>query len=54
MIALRVFAVWMLGAAGLPLLAQEDGHHWFDNYKQAVAEAKRTGKPLFLEYRCEP
>ena len=41
-----------LTAGMLP--AQEDGIHWFDNYKAALAEAKRTGKPLFLEYRCEP
>ena len=32
----------------------EDGITWFDNYKGALAEAKKTGKPIFLEYRCEP
>lgn len=34
--------------------ADDDGLTWFDNYSQALQEAKRTGKPLFLEYRCEP
>jgi hypothetical protein len=27
---------------------------WFDNYDDAVAEAKKTGKPIFLEFRCSP
>lgn len=27
---------------------------WLDNYEAAVAEAKRTGKPIFLEFRCAP
>ena len=36
------------------LVAQEDGIHWIDNYLEAVREATRTGKPIFLEYRCEP
>ncbi len=40
--------------SGLPLAAQEDGLHWHDNYKAALEEAKKTGKPLFIEYRCEP
>jgi hypothetical protein len=37
-----------------PLLAQdEDTIDWFDNYEKAVQEAKRTNKPIFLEFRCE-
>ena len=27
---------------------------WLDNYQAAVKAAKATGKPIFLEYRCEP
>ena len=27
---------------------------WLDNYQAALKEAKATGKPIFLEYRCEP
>jgi len=26
---------------------------WLDNYGDAIREAKRTQKPLFLEFRCE-
>ena len=35
-----------------PLLAQDE-IHWQGDYQQARAEAKRTGKPIFLEFRCE-
>jgi len=38
------------------LLAQEPGTggiKWTDNYQEALAEARRTGKPIFLEFRCE-
>ena len=38
--------------AGL-LRAQEEGIHWLDSYKEALKEAKRTQKPIFLEFRCE-
>jgi hypothetical protein len=34
--------------------AQAQGIRWLTNYKQAIEEAKRTQKPIFLEYRCEP
>jgi hypothetical protein len=27
---------------------------WLDNYDAALAEAKKTGKPIFLEFRCAP
>ena len=32
----------------------DDGLEWLDNYQQAIQQAKATGKPIFLEYRCEP
>jgi hypothetical protein len=44
-------ALWLLAG---PLAAQDDGIYWFNNYSDALQEAKRTGKPIFLEYRCEP
>lgn len=49
---LLLFPVLCLTAA----FAQDsdsDGIHWFDNYKDAIREAKRTQKPIVLEYRCE-
>ena len=27
---------------------------WYTDYAAALAEAKRTGKPLFVAFRCEP
>jgi hypothetical protein len=27
---------------------------WHTDYEKATAEAKRTGKPIFLVFRCEP
>jgi hypothetical protein len=36
------------------LLAQDDEINWLENYSEAIREAKRTSKPIFLEFRCEP
>ena len=27
---------------------------WYTDYAAARAEARRTGKPLFVAFRCEP
>lgn len=29
-------------------------HGWFTDYSAALTEAKKSGKPLFLVFRCEP
>ena len=42
----------MKGASSL--LAQDGEIHWLDNYQETIQEAKRTQKPIFLEFRCEP
>jgi len=36
------------------LAADEDGLLWLDNYNTAIQEARRTNRPIFLEFRCEP
>jgi hypothetical protein len=46
--------VCLVGSAVGPLMAQEDEMYWLDNYAEAIREAKRTQKPIFLEFRCEP
>ncbi len=51
---LRLSLACALLFLAVPLAAQDDGLYWFDNYNDALQEAKRTGKPIFLEYRCEP
>jgi hypothetical protein len=32
----------------------QDDIQWLDNYEAAKKAARETGKPIFLEYRCEP
>ncbi len=34
--------------------AQSGELFWYDNYPDALKEARETGKPIFLEYRCSP
>jgi hypothetical protein len=31
----------------------QDGIRWLDNYEEARKESRATGKPIFLEFRCE-
>ena len=49
-----LYAILLAVAAGLagPLLAQDE-IPWLDSYSEAIREAKRTQKPIFLEFRCE-
>jgi hypothetical protein len=56
MLTRRFAALTCLAFAGtIPASAQQDdGLHWFDKYADAIQEARRTQKPIFLEYRCEP
>lgn len=35
-------------------VADNDRLIWLDNYDAALQEAKKTGKPIFLEFRCAP
>lgn len=39
-------------AAGQPF--EDDTLEWLDNYQQALAQAKETGRPLLVEFRCSP
>jgi hypothetical protein len=48
-----IFAV-LLAACTLSLVAQDDDINWLGSYQEALHVAKQTGKPIFLEYRCEP
>jgi hypothetical protein len=34
--------------------SDDDGLLWLDNYNTAIQEARRTNRPIFLEFRCEP
>jgi len=48
-----VLACVLLGF-GSKSFAQDNEIRWFDNYRETIQEAKRTQKPIFLEFRCEP
>jgi hypothetical protein len=58
-IAAPIVAVLALGvlADGLaqpPVKQALVSKGWFTDYETARAEAKRTGKPLMIVFRCEP
>ena len=51
--ALSCFAgLSALGPAPLPVHAAESW--WLSDYREALRTAKQTGKPIFVEFRCEP
>ncbi|MDE0263535.1 MAG: hypothetical protein OXJ37_14120 [Bryobacterales bacterium] len=31
-----------------------DAVSWIENYDEAIEVASKTGKPIFLEFRCAP
>jgi hypothetical protein len=45
-------ALVLLAASAAP--AQPARFGWHTDYQSARAEARRTGKPIFLVFRCEP
>ncbi len=50
-----IYTLLLAGALASPQAARaQDTVEWFDSYEAALEEAKRTGKPIFLEYRCSP
>lgn len=51
---MRTLCSLLLLAGLVPLLSGQETVYWLSDYKEALAEARRTGKPIFLEYRCEP
>jgi hypothetical protein len=51
--AALLFTAFFLAPFAMP--AQEgDEIQWLDHYPSALKAARETGKPIFLEYRCEP
>ena len=50
-----VIAIVMLSlTATAQIKPGDDEIVWLDNYQAALKAARATGKPIFLEYRCEP
>jgi hypothetical protein len=42
-----------IGLATLPLQAEDNELNWLGDYREALQQAKRENKPIFLEFRCE-
>lgn len=50
-----IYTLLLAGALASPQATRaQDTVEWLDSYEAALEEAKRTGKPIFLEYRCSP
>jgi hypothetical protein len=47
-------AVPTVSRAQSPLKQALQSKGWYSSYEAARAEAKRTGKPLMVVFRCEP
>ena len=52
--ALAGLALAILSVAAAPPKLDPAKYGWYADYAAATAEAKRTGKPIFLVFRCEP
>ena len=50
----KLLSLFFAGFAALLPAQEVDSVDWLDNYQEAIKVAKATGKPIFLEYRCEP
>jgi hypothetical protein len=48
----KIYALFLL-LTGAVAWAQDDSIYWLGNFQEALKVAKQTGKPIFLEYRCE-
>ena len=51
------YALLCVAALAVPLGGPVDPKEaviWIESYDEAIAEARLTGKPIFLEFRCAP
>ena len=46
-------AMALAAPSGGPV-ASKEAVIWIESYEEALAEARLTGKPIFLEFRCAP
>jgi hypothetical protein len=49
-----LIASFLIAAPALAQKVNPKATGWHTDYASALAEAKRTGKPLFVAFRCEP
>lgn len=43
----------LVGFITLPLQADDNEINWVGDYREALAQARQTNKPIFIEFRCE-
>lgn len=51
------YALLCVASLAVPLGGPADPKEaviWIESYDEALAEARLTGKPIFLEFRCAP
>lgn len=51
------YALLYVAALAVPLggpIDPKEAVIWIESYDEALAEARLTGKPIFLEFRCAP
>jgi hypothetical protein len=48
-----VLCEFALGSEAIPPTPVEGKVQWVYDYDQAKAEARRSGRPLFIVFRCE-
>lgn len=51
--SILVLGLLLLSGLHSPVFAQKT-NGWHNELAPGLAEAKRTGKPIFLVFRCEP
>lgn len=47
-----LFASLLAAMAG-SLFAEDNSINWLGDYREALRQSRQTGKPIFLEFRCE-
>jgi hypothetical protein len=56
MMAMSWLWIGLLASSGASSVQKLDParYGWYSDYEAARAEARRSGKPIFLVFRCEP
>lgn len=57
MMAMSWLWIGLLASSGASTSVQKldpARYGWYSDYEAARAEARRSGKPIFLVFRCEP
>jgi hypothetical protein len=50
---MRALSFLALSLIALSISAEDNTIHWRGDYRAALQEARASGKPLLVEFRCE-